>query len=326
MPIDYFALPRRGVLALGAASLAGLPALGWAQVGGPIKLQLPFSAGGSSDQTARLLAEQLRDSLGRPVLVENRTGAGGQLMLDYVKSAKPDGDTLAFVAHGQMTLFQHIYKSLRFDAFKDFVPVARVCSFEFALTVAANSPARTLADFIAWARDPANKAAYATPGSGTVPHFIGALFGKRAGLQLTAAPYRGAAPGLADLMGGSISMAVTPVADVLQYAKAGRLRVLATTGEKRSAFMPDVPTLKESGIDEVVDGWYGVFAPAGTPQAVVARLGTAIQQAAHALKDPLAKMALRVDVSTSAALAEQQRRESVYWSQAVKATGFTPQD
>ena len=146
---------RRRVLALGAASLAAFSPLASGQSAQPVKIMVGFAAGGSADQTARLLADQLRVQLKRPVVVDNRTGAGGRIMVEGVKAAKPDGDTLMFVPHGAMTLFPHIYRNLRYDPVADFTPIGRVCTFDFALASGPATPAKSMADYLAWARDAA---------------------------------------------------------------------------------------------------------------------------------------------------------------------------
>lgn len=318
---------RRHVLGwMGASLAAATPGVRAQSAGQPLKILVGFAAGGSADQTARLVADQLRVQLKRPVVVENRTGAGGRLAVEAAKAAKPDGDTLVFVPHGAMTLFQHIYRGLRYDPVADFAPVGRVATFDFALATGPATPAKTFADYLDWARNPANKASFGSPGAGTVPHFIGQGLGERARLQLTHVPYRGAAPSLVDLIGGSISLAIAPLADMLEHHKAGKLRVLATTGSRRSTLLSGVPTLKESGVDLVIDGWYGLYAPAAVPADTLATLARAVQAAAPALAQPLARNGLVASASTPQELAQVQKSETAFWSQLVASSGFKPED
>lgn len=317
-------LSRRRLLTLGGAALTAATPWVRAQSSAPVKIWVGFAAGGSADQTARQVAEPLRGALGRPVVVENRTGAGGRLMLEQAKSAKPDGETLVFVPHGPMTLFPHIYRSLRY-APDDFTPIGRVCTFDYALACGPATPAQSLPAYLKWAADPQNKAAFGSPGAGTIPHLIGQMLAHRTGVSLTHVGYRGAAPSVLDAMGGNISLVSGPLADMLQYHQAGKLRVLATTGMARTHFLPDVPTLKESGVDFAMDGWYGLYAPKGTPAATVTAVSQAIRDAAPALTDPLARSALAMAPTTPEALAQLQASETALWGDIVKQVGFEPE-
>ena len=319
---------RRRVMALMAA--AGTTAWSpWAsaQSRQAVKILVGFAAGGSADQTARLLADQLRDKLdGRSVIVDNRTGAGGRLAVEAAKTAKPDGDTLVFVPHGPMTLFQHIYRTLRYDPVHDFAPIGRVCTFDFAVATGPATPAKTLAEYLAWARQPDHRAAYGSPGAGTVPHFIGQALAERTKVPMTHVPYRGAAPSLIDLIGGAVPLVIAPVADMLEHHKTGKIRVLATTGSASSAALPGVPTLRQAGVDLVVDGWYGLYAPAAVPAETQAKLASALQVAVPALAAPLARSALVAAPADPQALAQIQKTESEFWAQLVKTSGFKPED
>lgn len=312
---------------LGAAGLALTGLAPWARAQDtPLRILVGFAAGGSADLSARLLADQLRVQLGRPVLVENRTGAAGRLAVEATKSAKPDGNTLMFVPHGPMTLFPYVYKALRFDPFKDFTPIGRVSSFDYALSTGPATPAKTISEYLAWARVPGNKASFGSPGAGTVPHFIGQGFAQKAGLALTHVPYRGAAPSMVDLIGGSVSLVVSPLADAIEHHKAGKLRVLATTGEQRTEMLTGVPTLRETGMDLTVDGWYGLYGPAGLAPELVQTLSKALDAAALQLREPFAKSTLRAAATSPAQLQQLQRREAALWQQLVAASGFRPED
>lgn len=291
-----------------------------------VKLLVGFAAGGSVDLTARALADAMKDSLGRPVIVENKPGAAGRLVLEAVKQAKPDGDTLMLVPHGPMTLFPWIHRNLRYDPTKDFTPVGRVCVVDYALTTGPATPAKTMAEYLQWARDPKNKASYGSPGAGTIPHFIGQGFTQRTRTDIVHVPYKGSALTMVDLMGGSVSLGVSPLADAIEHHRNGKVRILATTGSQRSTALKDVPTLKEAGIDLVVDGWYGVYAPAGLPDAQLQALSKALESAVLKQEDFFIKNAMRAAPLRPEQLAQLQRAEMAQWEPWVKASGFKAED
>lgn len=291
-----------------------------------VKLLVGFAAGGSVDLTARALADAMKDSLGRPVIVENKPGAAGRLVLEAVKQAKPDGDTLMLVPHGPMTLFPWIHRNLRYDPTKDFTPIGRVCVVDYALTTGPATPAKTMAEYLQWARDPKNKASYGSPGAGTIPHFIGQGFTQRTRTDIVHVPYKGSALTMVDLMGGSVSLGVSPLADAIEHHRNGKVRILATTGSQRSTALKDVPTLKETGIDLVVDGWYGVYAPADLPNAQLQVLSKALVSAVQKQEDFFIKNAMRAAPLGSEQLAQLQRVEMAQWEPWVKASGFKAED
>lgn len=291
-----------------------------------VKLLVGFAAGGSVDLTARALADALKDSLGRTVIVENRPGAAGRLVLEAVKQAKPDGDTLMLVPHGPMTLFPWIHRNLRYDPSKDFTPLGRVCVVDYALTTGPATPAKTIADYLQWARDPKNKASFGSPGAGTIPHFIGQGFTQRTQTDIVHVPYKGSALTMVDLMGGNVSLGVSPLADAIEHHRNGKVRILATTGSQRSTSLKDVPTLKEVGIDLVVDGWYGVYAPVGLPEPQLQALSKALESAVIKQEEFFLKNAMRAAPLRPEALAQLQRTEMAQWEPWVKASGFKAED
>ena len=291
-----------------------------------VKLLVGFAAGGSVDLTARALADAMKDSLGRPVIVENKPGAAGRLVLEAVKQAKPDGDTLMLVPHGPMTLFPWIHRNLRYDPTKDFTPIGRVCVVDYALTTGPATPAKTMGEYLQWARDPKNKASYGSPGAGTIPHFIGQGFTQRTRTDIVHVPYKGSALTMVDLMGGSVSLGVSPLADAIEHHRNGKVRILATTGSQRSTALKDVPTLKEAGIDLVVDGWYGIYAPAGLPDTQLQALSKALESAVLKQEDFFIKNAMRAAPLKPELLAQLQRAEMAQWEPWVKASGFKAED
>lgn len=313
--------------ALGAAAVASShPAL--AQLGEqPTRIIFAFAAGGSGDAVARLIAEHMRVALNHPVIVENRTGAQGKLGTQAVKAAAPDGKTILFTPVAPMSVYQLVYKSLGYDPIADFVPLSQVATFDFSLAVGPQVPAKTLNELVAWVKANPKEGNYGTPAAGTLPHFFAVSFGKASGLDLRHVGYRGSAAAMTDLIGGQIAMVVTTTADVLAQHKAGRIRVLATSGAQRSPFLPEIPTFREAGYDIVGEGWYGMFAPAKTPPETVAKLSAAIAAAAHipAVKERLLTFGLVPTGTTGTELARIQKADTALWAPAVKASGYTPE-
>lgn len=323
-------MQRRFALSAIAASIALTlqPDLAAAQAGSSVKILVGFAPGGSVDALARQVAETLTTSLGRPAIVENRTGAAGRLAIEQVKVSNPDGDTLLLVPHGPVTLFPHVFKSLKFDMEKDFVPVTRIATGDYALSIGSAVPAKDLAGFIAWVKTAGGKASYGSPGAGTLPHLLGVSVARAIGTPMTHVPYRGSAPAMTDLVGGQIAAVLSPVTEALPLHSAGKVRIIATAGATRSPFLQGVPTLKESGIDIDVPLWFALYAPAATPAATLTKLRAAVVQS---LSTPEAaqKMKLLGLVPAPSQPQEQlalQRQETQMWEKAVKLSGFTPED
>ena len=258
---------------VGAAALApSLPA--WADESypsRPVKMIVPVAAGGGTDFTARTLAEKLGVALGQPVVVENRPGASGSLGVQQAAAASPDGYTLVM----PITSFP-INPSLRklpFDTIKDFAPVVLAGTLPLVLVVNPDVPAKSVAELIALARSKPLGINFANSGNGTTAHLAGELFNRMAGTQMVSVNYKGGGPAVSDLLGGHVQVYFSTIPSVVQHIQAGKLRALAVTGKERSPEMPDIPTVAESGLpDFEVTAWFGIFAPAQTPQPVVARL------------------------------------------------------
>lgn len=309
-----------------AATAACLPAS--AQQQPPMRVVLGFAPGGSVDALARIVADSLQAGLGRPAVVENRSGAAGRLAVEQVKASAPDGDTLLIAPQGPMTLFPHVFRNLRYEPSKDFVPVTRVASGDFALTIGPMVPAKDMKGFRTWLAGAGQKAAYASPGAGTLPHFVGVAFSRQIGVPMTHVPYRGSALSMNDLAGGTIAAAVSPVTEALELHKAGRVTIIATTGPTRTSFVEGVPTMKELGINLEVPLWFAVFAPAATPPATLDRIRGAIHTAlaTPAVKERITRLGLSAAPSTTPELVTLQAREREMWEPVVKASGFTPED
>lgn len=324
---------RRRFLALSAGLVAGgIAPRAFAQPAGKVvRVIVPFPAGGGTDVLARLVAEKLRGTYAPSVIVENRPGAAGRIAIDYVKAGDADGSLMVFIPDFLMTVYPHSYRKLSYDPLRDFVPVAVVGKSQLALCAGPGLPdnIRTVGDFVQWCRANPAKATYATTSAGATPHFVGVMLARAANLDITAVHYKGGAPALQDLLGGQVPVSVNPVGEILPYARAGKIRVLATTGPSRSRFLPDAPNMVESGYrDIVVEAWLGFFAPAKTPAATVARLSAAIGEAVKAdeVTQSFLKFGNEVAYVAPAAFATLLREDIARWGPIVKASGFTAED
>ena len=272
-----YALRLVHALALGAMAATGLmgaPAFAQAWPARPISLIVPFPAGGTTDVLARAVGLELSKSLGQPVVVESRPGAGATLGADFVAKSKPDGYTLLMGAVHH-TIATSVYKKLPYDFQKDFAPVSTVALVPNVLVVNPAVPAKNVKELLALAKAEPGKLTYGSNGNGTGQHLIGAQFESMGGVQMLHVPYKGSGPLTTDLLGGQITMSFDTITPVLPHIKAGKLRALAVTTNKRSAALPDVPTLDEAGLKGFNLGtWFGVLAPAATPKDIVARLST----------------------------------------------------
>ena len=240
----------------------------------PISLIVPFPAGGTTDVLARALADKLQQSLGQPVIVESRPGAGATLGADYVAKSKADGYTL-LVGAVHHTIASSVYRKLPYDFQKDFVPITTIALVPNVLVVNAANPAKTVSELVAQAKASPGRLNYGSNGNGTAQHLIGTQFENLTGTDLVHIPYKGSGPLVTDLLGNQVTMSFDTVTPVLQHIKAGKLRALAVTTGKRAAALPDVPTLDEAGVKGVNIGtWFGVLAPVATPKEVVTRLNT----------------------------------------------------
>src|SRR6185503_11237094 len=288
-----WARPARRAMKRLAALCLSLAALQAAAQQGPLRIVLGYPAGATSDILSRLVAEHMRGTLGRPVIVENKVGAGGQIANEAVKAAAPDGNTLLITPVATMAIFPHSFAGkLRYDPFKDFVPVAHLSNFQLGLGVASGVPANTLADYVAAVKKDPKLGFYASAAAGSIPHFFGVMFARTAGIELTHVPYKGTAPALQALAGGEVSAISTVAADIGTLVRGGKARLLAVSGEQRMSAFPDVPTFRESGYDLVALPWYAMFAPTGTPQAAIDKYSQAAIAAMHdhALRAKLEQM------------------------------------
>jgi tripartite-type tricarboxylate transporter receptor subunit TctC len=319
---------------LSATILGAVPACPvWAQATLPIeqvKIYFGFPAGSSGDIVARRVGEKLAGSgyTKNAAVVENKPGAGGRIALDVLKTAPADGTQLAMTPYSMLSLYPHVYTKLGYDAFKDFVAVSTSSVIQHGLAVGSMVPASVtdVKTFIAWCKANPDKANYGSPGAGSTPHFIGALLGLNSGIDLKHVPYRGSVPGVTDVVGGQIASMVTPHGDFLANHKAGKMRIIATSGTKRSPFVPEVATFAEQGFPELtVDEWFGFVAPAGTPANVVNAASAAINAALKdkGVIDSLHLVGLIPQGSTPAEMAASQKLQYERWGPLIKKIGFT---
>ena len=287
-----------------------------------------FAPGGTVDVTARRVDDKLRDVFAKSVVVENRTGAGGQIALSALKTSAPDGLTLLVTPMSMLGIYPHIYKKLPYDPVADFQPVSQAVRFDFGFAVGPMVPAsvKTLGEFAAWCKANPGNANFGSPAAGSVPHFVAELFSRAAGLDLRHVPYRGTQPAIADLIGGQIASVSGPVGEFLQHLPGGKVRLLATSGATRSRFAPGVATYAEQGFKDIVfDEWFGFFMPAKVPAEALNRAAAAIRAALAApdVIEGLAQMGLEARPSTPAELAALLKRDSERWAPLIKTIGFS---
>jgi tripartite-type tricarboxylate transporter receptor subunit TctC len=310
-------------IVLGAIALAFVSCAGAQE--GAIRILVGFPPGGGSDLIARLAAERMKVALATPVVVENKIGAGGMLAAEALKNAPPDGRTL-MVSPIAVTIFAPLVSSkLRYDPVKDFAPVSLAAGYQLALAVGPASPAKTLKEYIEWVRADRARGAYGVPTIGGPPYFFGVMFARAARLELVSVPYKGGPPLVADLVGGQLPAAITSLADFASHRQAGKLRVLGTSGAKRSAVAPDVPTFKELGFAEIEgDGWQAFHTTAGTPRATVERLSALIASAIRTpeVSEKLLAIGLEPVGSTAEELASRMAADFARWTPIVKASGY----
>ena len=294
----------------------------------PIRVIVPYPAGGFYDTIARLVGPKMTEEFGQPVVVENRVGAGGIVGTDYVAKSPPDGHTLMVGGIGPHGINPGLYPKLPYDPVRDFEPIVHVVNAANILVVHPSLPAANINELVALARAKPGQLNYASNGSGTSPHLAAEMFASAMGLKLTHIPYKGSAPAVTAMLGGQTQMAFNNAGDVIQHIRAGKLRPLAVTGAKRLPVLPEVPTMQESGVPgyEAV-AWWAYYAPAGTPREIVGRLNSQINKTLHDLE---IRRRLSVDGSAEVVggspeqLAAFQKAEIAKWSRVIKESGATP--
>ena len=293
----------------------------------PVRIVIPFPPGGNSDAIGRLAAERLSTAIGGTFLADNRPGAAGMLAAESVARAAPDGYTLLLGTSSQISTAPYTNR-IKFDPVKDFVPISIVGANPFVITVGNAVPARTLEEFIEHLRANPGRLNYGSGGTGTVTHLSGALFLQRAGVTMTHVPYKGGGPALADVMGGQIQMYSASPSEVIAHVGGGKLRLLGISSPQRAKYLPDVPAIAEVLPGHSAFTWNGLFAPARTPPAIVARLAEEIQKAQRdpAFTGRLEKMGVDPVLHTPAEFAAQIEREMTMWKEVIDAAGIKPQE
>lgn len=290
----------------------------------PLRLIVPYPPGGTTDIIARPVARRLQDSLGQPVLIENKPGAGGNIGMDFVAKSVPDGHTLALSAVSTLAIGASLYAKLPYDTLRDLAPVARIAAVPNVLVAHPSVSANSVRELITLAKSRPGELRFGSAGSGTTVHMAGELFRSMAGIDMQHVPYKGAAPAMIDLLGGRVELMFDFLSSSLAQVKAQKLKALAVTGPRRSVLLPDVPTVAEAGLPGYeVYGAFGVLAPAGTPKAVIARLNAEIVAALGTpeMQETLAAQGAERIGDTPEEFASSLKTEIEKWAAVVRASG-----
>ncbi len=325
-------LSRRYLLqTTGAATLlASICAQAWGQALDSTKIIAGFAPGGTADTVSRRVADKLHPGYAKSAVVENKTGAGGQIAVQFVKTAAPDGATVLLTPMSMLGIYPHTYKKLPYDPVADLTPVSAAAVFDYGFAVGPMVPAsvKTVPEFLAWCKANPALANFGSPAAGSSPHFIGALLGRAGNVDLRHIAFRGTQPAVLDMIGGQIAAVSGPTGEFTQHVAAGKCRLLATSGAARGKFTPGTPTLLEQGFkDMAFTEWFGFFLPAKAPQDVVQRLNSGIRTAlaSQDVIDGLALSYLEVMPTSPAQLAAMLKADTERWGPLVKAVGFTPE-
>ena len=320
---------RRSVLA-GAAAVAATPltrAFAQTDPDHPLTLVVPWAAGGSTDILARLVGEHLRQALKQPIVVENRTGASGNIGTAAVARAAADGYTLLFNTMSVHTMNHALFTNMPFDGVKDFTPISLLAYVTNTMVIHPSVPAKNVAEFIAYGKANPGKIAYASAGQGSTNHLCAALFAKMTGIEMVHVPYRGGAPAVADTVAGNTELFYTAGTKSLPHVQDGKLRLLAITEGKRSALLPNVPTVGETLPGYEMAVWYGAYGPAGMPKEIVTKLNAEIGRIMFLpeVKSRMDAIAVEVAKSTPEELGAMTREDSVKWGKLIRELGITAQ-
>jgi tripartite-type tricarboxylate transporter receptor subunit TctC len=310
--------------ALVSAALFAFPALAQDYPSRPVRLVVPFAAGGPNDIIARLVGGRLSEALGQPIVVENRPGAGGNIGTDFVAKAPPDGYTLLSAGPGSL-IINPLLGSVPYDTARDFAPVSLMASAPNVLVVHPSVPAKSVKELIELARARPRQLNYASGGPGSTPHLSGALFAVMAGIDIVHVPYKGTGPASADLLGGQVQMAFFGIPPLLPHIKSGKLRALAVTGMRRSPELPEVPTMHEAALPGYeVSPWYGLLAPAGTSRAIITRLNAEVSRVVRSadMKEKLAVQGAEAAGGTPEEYAAVIRADTATWARVIRDAGI----
>ena len=318
---------RRQLLSLTAALAASTALPARAQpLEGPLRVVVPYAPGGSSDRVARLVADKLGPKLGLTVVVENRTGGGGRIAAQQLKTTPANQNVLLLANPAIMVVAPLVFKDNGYDPDRDFQPVGHVSDYEFGLAVSTAVPVKELKHLLAWLHSNPDKANFGVPATGSLPHFFALMMGEKAQIPAQVIGYRGSGPLLTDLIGGQVPVAFDTLDTLLPQHEGGKLRILASSGAKRSPFAKEVPTFREAGLELVATGWNALFAPASTPPDRVAKLGAAVQAV---MKDPdtqrkFLDAKMTPIASTPAQTADMLKRYRAQWAPVVQKSGYQP--
>ena len=289
-----------------------------------VRIIVPFSAGGASDVLTRLIAERLQTKFGQQFVVENRTGAGGNIGMEAVQKAAPDGYTIASATIGTLTINEFLFAKMPYDSVKDFAYVSTIWENTNVLVVSAGHPAKNMQEFLAWAKAQPQGVTFSSSGVGTTPHLSGEMFGLKTGLKTLHIPFRGAAQSMPEVISGNVNFAIDNIASWNPMLRAGKARALAVTADYRWPTLPDVPTMSEAGVaDFVVTSWGAFVVPAGTPAAITSKLSAAIREFAA---DPAQQQRFLGTGARSVSMTPQETaafaaRERVKWKEVVRVSG-----
>ena len=323
----------RRTLLKGAGAALVLPALAHAQTfpSKPIRVLIGVPAGGTQDVLTRAIADHVKSSLG-PIVIDNRAGAAGRIAVDAVKTAEPDGHTILLGTAGMMTMFPNAYRKLSYDPVGDFQPMVNAASFELALCVHQSVPATDVKGFVAWAKtqgQDGDRVNFASYGAGTPSHFLGEMLNRAAGLKMQHVPYKGSTPARQDVMGGTVPVYFDTVGGAITMLPTGRIKVLATSGARRSPPMPQMPTFVEQGYPDVVaDAWFSYYVPKATPPAVVARLRTEFMNAVHSreVRQQLLVAGMYPVGEDAGPLLRRMKADTERWGRIMRAVNFRADD
>ena len=313
-------LPIVAVIAICTA-----PALAQQYPTKPVRMIVPFAPGGGADFVARVVGTKVTEQLGQQVIIDNRAGAAGSIGAEIAAKSPPDGHTLLLGSAGPLTINPSLYAKLPYDAVRDFAPVSLVTMMPFVLVVHPTLPVKNVKELIALARSRPGQLNYATPGTGSTTHLANELLKSMARVDITHVPYKGVAPAATDLISGQVQMMSGDLSTLLPHVKSGRMRPLAVTSARRSSLVPEIPTVAESGLPGYeASGWFGVLAPAATPQAIVARLNAAIVKgvAGDDAKTRLGAFGGDIATGTPEQFASHIRAEGAKWGKLIKTLGL----
>jgi tripartite-type tricarboxylate transporter receptor subunit TctC len=321
---------RQFVQGTTASLLLGGSSLAWSQALDTAKVVIGFAPGGTIDVTGRRVADKLAPLFAKAAIAENKTGAGGQIAVMAVKTAAPDGSTILVTPASPLGLHPFTYRKLPYDPVNDLLPVSGAAVFDYALAVGPMVPAsvKTVPEFLAWCKANPGQASFGSAGAGSAANFIGAALGKAGGADLRHVPYRGSQPAIMEMIGGQLAAVVGPTGEFMSQVKAGKARLLATSGPQRGKFTPDTPTYAEHGFKDLAYlGWFGFYLPAKTPPDVVQRLNGAIRTALASpdVVDSFAAMYMEPYPTTPQQLSALLKTETEFWAGLVKAVGYTPE-